>query len=322
MAEGRANETVTAVPGVRVGHSESPDGRSGVTVLLFDGASPTAVDVRGGASCTYDTASLAPDATFGRRWAIFFSGGSVFGLDAARGVRARVLEDGGGHAAFGNPNRVAPISGATLFDLPRRRTPLPDYLPLGYDAARIASRAAAADGRRGAGAGATVGKYLGRAHASPGGVASAAARLSPGIWVGALVVLNAVGAIRDPASGRWVAGARDGRGHVVPPDPLRRPPNRASSPTRGTTLVSIVTNAPVDRRTLQRVAVGAHTGMSRSILPVHTATDGDVVFASATGAERRSPRERYPGAAGDALGTLAGELVVEAVLRAARASRA
>ncbi|MGA8302453.1 MAG: P1 family peptidase, partial [Thermoplasmata archaeon] len=154
--------TLTLVPGVRVGQAEAPGGSSGVTVTLFDAPAPTVIDVRGGASATYDTASLSLDATFGRRWAIFFAGGSLYGLDAARGVRTRILETGGGHRAFQNPIPVVPISGAALFDLPQDMEELPDYLPLGYEAARRASRDAVAVGRFGAGAGATVGKYRGR----------------------------------------------------------------------------------------------------------------------------------------------------------------
>jgi len=145
-----------------VGHATNPEASTGVTAVLFDTAVPTVVEVRGGASATYDIASLSLDSTFGRRWALFFAGGSLFGLDAARGVRLRVLEQGGGHRAFSNPNLVAPVSGAALFDLPREKGPIPDYLPLGYEAAVRANRSEFAIGRVGAGAGATVGKYLGR----------------------------------------------------------------------------------------------------------------------------------------------------------------
>ncbi|MCI4331356.1 MAG: P1 family peptidase [Thermoplasmata archaeon] len=313
MPSNKPHRTITSVPGVRVGQVESEERTTGVTCLLFDAASPTSVDVRGGASCTYDTASLAPDATFGRRWALFFSGGSVFGLDAARGVRVRVLENGGGHAAFGNPNRVAPVSGATLFDLPTRLGPVPDYLPLGYEAARRASDEPVRLGRFGAGTGATIGKYLGRDHSMPGAVGSAAVRVPRGPWVGVLVVLNSVGAVRDPDSGRWLAGARDRAGRIVPPGIRVRPGRAASAPSRGTTLVAVVTDAALDRRTLQRVAVGAHTGMARAVVPTHTATDGDVVFASCTGNARRSAPEGYPGQLGDTIGSLAAELVVEAI---------
>ncbi len=159
--------------GVRVGHAASVDGSTGVSVVLFGQAAPTVVDVRGGASGTYDTASLSLDATFGRRWAVFFTGGSVFGLDAGGGVRDAVLGAGGGHAVYRNPNRVAPVSGAVLFDLPARRRRPVDYRTLGHEAAESAVPIAPFAGRVGASSGARIGKYLGRGHSQPGALAIA-----------------------------------------------------------------------------------------------------------------------------------------------------
>lgn len=307
--------TLTAVRGLSVGHAGSPDGASGVTVVRFAAATPTVVDVRGGASATYDTASLSVDATFGRRWAIFFSGGSLFGLDAARGIRTCILEDGGGHRAFRNPTPIAPVSGAALFDLPTRPGPLPDYLSLGYAACRGARRTPVLPGRQGAGAGALVGKYRGRARAMRGGIGSAAARLGPG-WVGVLTVVNAVGAIRDPATGRWTAGARGPRGRILPP---RFSPGRAAA-TGGTTLTLAVTDLPLGRPALARVAAIVHGGVGRAVVPYQTSTDGDVVFAATTEASPRRLPDRREGDVADRVGTEAAELAVEAVLRAVRAS--
>ena len=306
--------TLTLVRGVRVGQVETPEGTSGVTVALFDRPAPTIVDVRGGASATYDTASLSLDATFGRRWAIFFSGGSLYGLDAARGVRTRILETGGGHRAFSNPNPVVPISGAALFDLPPKLEGLPDYLPLGYEAARRADRAPVANGRVGAGAGATVGKYRGRARAMRGGVGSAAARLRGVGALGVLVAVNAVGAVRDPKSGAWVAGARDARGRLVPPDV-----GWPGAGTRGTTLGLVVIEARLERAGLARLGAIVHAGLSAAIRPFHSSTDGDVLFVAST--EQLAPgRERRPGEFADRLGSRAAALAVDAVLRAVRRS--
>lgn len=300
--------TITAVRGLRVGHATADDGTSGVTVLRFDAAAPTVVDVRGGASATYDTASLSLEATFGRRWGLFFAGGSLFGLDAASGLRSRILEEGGGHAPFRSPHRVAPVSGAALFDLPRKRSELPDYRALGYDAARAATRAPVARGRIGAGAGATVGKYHGRRFASPGGVGSASVRLPRLGGVGALAAVNAVGAVRDPDSGRWLAGAEaPGRGLVPPPTALG-----LRTRELGTNLIAIVTDVAVTRPELARVAVLAQSGLARTVVPVNTATDGDVVFASTTREGPLRP-ERRPGERADRLGAAAADLVARAV---------
>ncbi len=306
-----------SILGLTVGQAESPDGATGVTAVLFDALAPSVVDIRGGASATYDTASLALDATFGRRWAIFFAGGSLYGLDAARGIRVRLLETGERGSAFRNPNPVVQISGAALFDLPRTRGPIPDYLPLGYEAARCASRERVACGRVGAGAGATIGKYLGRRRAMNGGVGTAAARLSGGGTVGILVAVNAVGAVRDPATGRWVAGARGPRG-VVPPTGLASHPDRIT----GTTLALVATDLEVDRTALARIAAMAQTGLASAIVPFHSTTDGDVLFAASTGEAGRPRREGRPGETADRLGVTAAELAVAAVLRAVRTANA
>ncbi|HUI38544.1 MAG TPA: P1 family peptidase [Thermoplasmata archaeon] len=311
--------TLTRVPGVKVGHSESSDGATGVTAVLFDAGAPTVVDVRGGASGTYDTASLALDATFGRRWALFLAGGSLYGLDAARGVRRRILETGGGVPAFQRAARIVPISGAILFDLPSDERRIPDYDPIGYRAASNASRAAVRPGRVGAGAGATLGKYLGRSHASPGGIGSAATKVGSLGWVGALVVLNSVGAVRDPETGTWISGARGEDGAILPPSDGGLPDRPTKE--RGTTLIVIATDAPVGRPVLQRVAIYAHDGLARAIVPAHTATDGDLVFVSATREATPPRQERFPGESADRLGAAASAMVVRAALGAARAAR-
>jgi L-aminopeptidase/D-esterase-like protein len=304
------------VEGVRIGHAQSTEPTTGVTVALFDGPTPTVVDVRGGASATFDIASLALESTFGRRWAVFFSGGSLFGLDAAAGVRDRILETGGGRAVFRNPHRIAPVSGAALFDLPGDDSPLPDYRPLGYEAAKAARAEVLRVGRVGAGTGSLVGKYRGRAAAMRGGLGWSQRSLGRRGHVGALVVANAVGAVRNPSDGRWVAGARGSRGRVVPPEPL------TSSRARGvgTTLTLIVTDLELDRPILQRVALIAHAGLGGAIFPFQTATDGDLLFAAATGANGPAGREDRPGAVADRVGSAAASCAVDAVLQAVRVS--
>jgi L-aminopeptidase/D-esterase-like protein len=312
----RRDASVLSVRGLRLGHAETGDETSGVTVALFDRSTPTVVDVRGGASATYDLASLSLDATFGRRWAVFFSGGSLFGLDAAAGIRDRILETGGGQRVFRNPHRLAPVSGAALFDLPQNLLPLPDYRALGFEAARRASYGPVAGGSVGAGAGALVGKYRGRAAAKRGGVGWAQRPIGRRGHIGALVAANAVGAVRDPARGRWVAGARTARGRMVPPSPRRA----AKHYSLGTTLTLIVTDLVIERSVLQRIASISHAGLGGAIVPFQSATDGDLLFAAATGASGLPPGEVRPGATADALGTLGASCAIDALLRAVRAA--
>jgi len=312
----RAPRDLLAVRGLRVGQAVDPGGPSGVTCVVFDRPAPSVVDVRGGAPGTYDTASLALDATFGRRWSIFFSGGSLFGLDAARGIRAALLEEGKGSRAFGNRRLLVPISGAVIFDLPRDDRPLPDYAELGYRAARAARRSRLVPGRFGAGAGATVAKYLGRDASCPGGIGSAGRPLGDGRSVGVLVVVNAAGAIRDPANGRWVATARGPGGRGLPPTALPR--RRLEG--RGTTLALVATDAPLERAQLARVAAIVHAGLGRAVVPYLTSVDGDCVFAATTSSDRPRVEEERPGATADQVGRLAADAAVDAVLSAVRRS--
>jgi L-aminopeptidase/D-esterase-like protein len=287
---------------------------------LFDQASLTAIDVRGGASCTYDTASLDLEATFGRRWGIFFAGGSIYGLDAARGVRTRLLEVGIGQPLLGGRVPIVQLSGSTIYDLPSRGGAMADYLPLGYEAALSAGSTAVAQGRIGAGAGATVGKYRGRRLAMPGGLGSTAERIRGLGWVGALVVANSVGAVRDPETGRWVAGARTGSGKITPPvNPWRTSSSWGGSST-GTTLVLVATDIALDRRELKRVAVMAQTGVARAITPAHAAVDGDVVFAVSTRPPSRMARKQASLPWSDLVGHTASNLVERSIVRAVQAT--
>ncbi len=312
-----ADRVPVRVRGVRIGHAESADRRTGVTVTVFSRASAAVAEVRGGAPCTYDIGGLRVEATFGRRWAVFFSGGSGYGLDAARGIRTELRRRGLGGRSFANPNPLLPLSGAALFDLPRERADPPDYAPLGASAARSARAGTVRIGRVGAGVGASLGKYLGRQYATPGGVGYADGPVLGRFHVGALVVLNSVGAVRDPETGRWRAGAVDEDGRLRPPGGGAR--SRAATPgrERGTNLVLVVTDAPVGRATLARVVVQGQDGLARAVVPAHTATDGDVVFGVTTAPERRTPpSEPRPGYLADRLGTAAADCVVGAVLSA------
>jgi L-aminopeptidase/D-esterase-like protein len=306
------------IRGLRVGHAQAPDGTTGVSVVRFDRAAPVVIDVRGGASATYDTGSLNLEATFGRRWALFFSGGSLYGLDAARGIRTRLLEEGLGQRAFAGDAVVVPVSGAAIFDIYSGRLPKADYQELGYAAARDASRSSPRRaGPLGAGCGARVGKYLGPSRTMNGGVGSAAARLPGGGRVGVLAVVNAVGAIRDPSSGEYIAGARSRGGAIVPPT------SRALAHVgrTHTTLALVATDLTLSRPQLFRLAMITSTGLARAIVPFHTTTDGDMVFAASTERIPSRRAERRPGEIVDRIGITAAELAVEAVLSAVSSSR-
>lgn len=281
------------VQGLRVGHAQMPDRPTGCTVVLAPQGAVGAVDVRGAAPGTRETDLLAPSNLVEQVHAVLLTGGSAFGLDAASGV-VRWLEehDIGLATACG---RVPIVPAAVLFDLPLVRPGddprvRPDAA-CGYAACEVASNAAPAAGNVGAGTGATVGKLFGLARAMKGGVGHASVRVGPWV-VGALVACNAVGDVLDPRNGQLLAGAlrEDGQGlldsqrALLAGESTQRP-----LPGTNTTIGVVATNAQLSKAQAQRLAISAHDGLARSIRPVHTALDGDTLFALATGAHEAPP---------------------------------
>lgn len=317
-------DDICDVPEVLVGHDTNLDAGTGCTVLRFATAALGAVDVRGGAPATRETDLLDPLCMMDQVHALVLTGGSAFGLDAASGV-ARLLE-GEGVGFETGVARVPIVPAAALFDLAFGRADVRPDAAAGARAATVARRGPVEQGNAGAGTGATVGKLGGPALAMKGGLGSASARTSDGHTVGALVAVNAVGDVYDPATGRIVAGARhpsgtgwlaadttndDAESHPAPPASL--------FPGAHTTLAAIATDAPFSKAGLAKIAQMAHDGLARAIRPVHTPFDGDIVFAFST-AGRSEP-------AGDArqiasVGALAADTLARAVLKAVRLATA
>jgi len=303
------------IPGLAVGHAEVPGGGSGCTVVL--GPFRARVEKAGLATGSRELDTLSGDHVVPRADAVLLTGGSAFGLAAAQGVVAWLEEQGRGHATTVTP--VPIVVAAVLYDLkPGRPRPGPDE---GRRACENASSGAVAEGRVGAGAGATVGKLAGRERGSPGGLGAASAAL--GEWtVGALAAVNAVGEVLD-RSGKIVAGVRasdgppgevgfvDGVELALAGEAKRGP---VSPPPGGenTTLALVGTDAPLGSADLMRVARLASTALARRISPVHTPFDGDLVFAVSTAAEAAA----VPPLEVMRIGLAARELLETAILRA------
>ena len=208
--------------------------------------------------------------------------------------------------------RVPIVPAAILFDLGVGDPSIRPTADCGYRAAAAASEAPVAEGSVGAGAGATVGKLRGMAHAMKGGVGSAAVELSTGLIVAPLVVVNSVGDVVDPATGQIVAGARADDGTFADARRLLRAGLHEQGRTgEQTTLAVVATNAALTKTQATKIAQMAHDGFARAIYPVHTQVDGDTVFALATGA-RKEPADVT------LLGALAADAVAQAVVRAVR----
>jgi len=308
------NDTITAVPGIRVGHETLTERPTGCTVILADGGAAAGVAQRGAAPGTRETDRLSTANASARVNAIVLSGGSAYGLDSANGAMRWIDERGAAGRTSGRAD-PAIVPAAVLIDLWVGGKPhVRPGADCGYRAAAAASRAAVAQGSVGAGAGATVGKLLGRDHAMKGGIGSAIVTLRSGLRVGAIVAVNALGDVIDPDTGAVVAGARAADGSFADARRLLRtgaPTVLSSLPADNTTIAVVATNARLTNAEASRVAQIADAGLARAIAPIHTIADGDTVFALATGRWR-----------GDAdvstIGALAADAVAEAIVRAVR----
>jgi L-aminopeptidase/D-esterase-like protein len=298
------------LPGIRIGHWHDLSAGTGCTVLLpAAGEMRAGVHVGGGAPGTRETDLLAPTASVQAIHALLLTGGSAFGLDAAGGVMRYLREQGIG---FQTPvARVPIVPGAVIFDLDLGS---PEAFPdgeAGYAAARVASDDERREGNVGAGCGATVGRMLGPAGRTKGGLGLASGELGSGIAVGVLAVVNAVGDVVGH-DGTVIAGTRTTEGFAGSAELLKAVDSRVvAQPMTNTTLVAVATNARLDKVQLTRLAQLVHDGLALAISPVHTSFDGDSAFALSTGEKEGNA---------DALGVLAVELTAAAIRRAVEAA--
>ena len=306
-----SNRTLTAVPGIKVGHFTLSERPTGCSVILVDGDAVGGVSQRGGAPGTRETDLLRSENMVDKVNAVVLSGGSAFGLEAATGTVRWLEEHKVGWPA--GPARVPIVPAAILFDLGVGNKPnVRPTADCGYRAAAAATSNVVAEGSIGAGAGATVGKLLGANRAMKGGVGSAAIALPNGLIVAALVAVHAVGDIVDPETGKIVAGVRNPDGSFVDARKILRSGLNQEPPRPGqnTTIGVVATNARLSKTLVNRMALMAEDGYARAIYPSHTEGDGDTIFALATG--------RWSGTADiSTVGALAADAMAQAVVRAA-----
>jgi len=307
-------DSIVDVAGLRVGHFTDTRRPTGCTVVLVPDGAVCGVDVRGAAPGTRETELLSPLNAVEQVHAVLLAGGSAFGLDAAGGVM-RWLEERGIGVQVG-PARVPIVPAAILFDLWVGDASIRPDAASGYAACAAASRDTPAQGNVGAGAGASVGKLFGIERAMKGGIGSASVSVG-GFTVGAIVAVNALGDVIDPASGQPIAGARTADGGALQgtmASLLRGELPAPFQPGAATTLGVIATDAQLSKSQANKIAQMAHDGLARCINPVHTMGDGDVLFALGTGASGRT-------ASTTLLGALAAEVTSRAVVEAVRAAR-
>ncbi len=307
-------DSITDVPGIRVGHAHNLDAARGATVILCENAKTSGVDVRGGSPGTRETDCLSPINMVPAPHAIYFSGGSAFGLAGAGGVMKFFRDRKIGFNAWGN--LVPIVSGAVIFDL-TVGDPLayPDEA-MGYAACENAGLDVA-QGVVGAGAGALVGWAGGLNQRMKGGLGTASA-VSGNLIVGALVVVNCWGNVSDPETGELLAGTTDAEGNgfldgyeEMKAKQLAFMP-KAGGITTHTTIGVVATNAALSKPMATRMAMMAHDGFARAIKPSHTAGEGDSIFALCTGEVESDI---------NIVGSMAADAMARAIAKGIRASK-
>ncbi len=314
---------ITDVAGIRVGHFTDARRPTGCTALLFDSEVSAGVDYDGSAPGDQLGVMLQPASPVETIHGLLLTGGGPFGLAAVPGA-VRYLEEQKVGFDWGVPNtRIPIVVGAVIDDLSLGDAKIRPDAEAAYKACQAASTGLVEEGNVGAGAGATVGKML-RRQGLPGmksGLGTASLRVDD-VTIGALAVVNAAGDIVDWRRGEIVAGARrpDGKSFANIVETLKKtgglPPHAAiyDPALHSTTLVVVATNVEFNKTQLTKIAMMASTGAARVINPYHTTGDGDSTFAVST--------NRVKSEIGiTVVGTLAAEVVSQAVLRAIGAAR-
>ncbi len=274
---------ITDIQGLKVGHASDREGCTGCTVILCEKGAVCGIDIRGNAAGTRQIDALSTNHIVEHVHGILLAGGSAFGLDAAGGV-ARYLEERSVGFDVGVA-RIPIVPSAVIFDLglgnPKSR-PTPE---MGYEACLNAGNEIE-EGSAGVGTGATVGKLFELPRAMKGGLGTCSLAMPNGLKVGALVVVNAFGDIINNITGKIIVGLRKSEGSLEFANTaslLKEGVVKKQFGIINTTLGVVATNAKFDKGETTKMAQMAQGGLIKTICPVHTTFDGDLVFALATG---------------------------------------
>jgi L-aminopeptidase/D-esterase-like protein len=311
------NDTITAIKGISVGHYTDLGNLTGCSVIRFPPNGAIAgVDVRGSAPGTRETDLLNPTNLVERIHALVLGGGSAFGLDAASGVMKCLEEDGIG-LDTGSEIKVPIVPAAVLYDLSVGNSKVRPNDAWGYIACKEAEKMPVMQGNVGAGSGATVGKIMGMDKAMKAGLGSYAITLPNGVIVAALCIVNAVGDIINPKTGKIVAGARASKkGLFLNSSEYLKEKSISSIFTGSNTTIAVVaTNAKFTKTQLSKIASMAHDGIARAINPSHTMFDGDTIFAVSVPSEDETTSIGVTVA-----GSIAADTLVESILRGVKSA--
>ncbi len=274
---------ITDIDGIRVGHASDYEGLTGCTVILFDKGATCGIDIRGSAAGTRQIDALSVAHVVEEAHAILLSGGSSFGLDATSGVMKYLEERDVGFDV--GVAKIPIVPTAVIFDLAFGDRHARPSIDMGYQACLNAAQAVE-EGSVGAGVGATVGKLFAVGRAMKGGLGTASVSMPDGTIVAALVVVNAFGDIVDNVTGKIIAGARTGEQELTfagTVESLKKGYVKKMFGIDNTTLAVVATNVRFNKKEITKVAQMSQGGLIKTIMPVHTTFDGDLVFGVSLG---------------------------------------
>jgi len=261
---------------IKVGNYTDSKAGTGCTVLLFEKPLAGSVSVQGGGPGSRELELLDPNTKMDQINAVLLTGGSAFGLAAADGVMKYLEEKDIG---FNTPNAKVPIvPAAVIYDLNYKHNGIRPSHNEGYYACTNADNSFEI-GSKGVGTGATCGKLIGIENSSKSGLGYAENNLDQ-IKVSAITVCNAVGNIVNPENGQIVAGMKRNDEFISYKEIVNE--NIKDLFSMNTTLGVVMTNVKLDKAMLKKIADMAHDGMARTVNPVHTMYDGDMIFVFTT----------------------------------------
>ncbi len=303
---------ITNMDGVRIGHAQNEEAKTGVTVLFFPNGATTGCDVSGGGPASRENQLTSPVTADNPINAIVLAGGSSYGLAAADGVM-RCLEEN--NIGYDTRAALVPlVCQSDIYDLGYGKSDVRPDSVMGYEACEKALNGTDGSiGNVGGGCGATVGKLYGMKRAEKSGYGTYAVQLGD-IQIGAAVIVNALGDIYDPSTGSKLAGLMNSERteYVDTVTELCRFALPRDMFTGNTTIGAIITNGNFNKAEMNKIAAMATNGYARCINPVGTLADGDTIYAASTA---KVPADI------NLVGTLAAEVMERAIIRAVKASK-
>lgn len=294
------------------GNAQDDKAKTGVTVAIFPKGARVGVDISGGGPASRETPVIFPTTATTPVNAIVLAGGSAYGLAASDGVMTW-LEDN--QIGYNTGAALVPIVvQSCIYDLTYGNATVRPNAKMGRAACEAAKlRGEIKSGSFGAGTGATVGKLGGMARSMKSGLGVYAVEVGE-LKIAALVAVNALGDIYDERNGQKIAGllTDDRKNFYDSRTELYKLTTQTDLFNRNTTIGMIITNGNFDKTQLTKIAAMTQNAYARSIKPVGTLADGDTIYAASVGSV---PADL------NVVGTLAAEVMSEAIRRAVESSR-